>query len=177
MLWHPPLSFERIMSDFEIQLLSELRAIREAMQKIANTQSVTPSATISAPYVAVQPSPTHTPTAHPAVQPHAPQPVSNITNYYFGTPDGQGFDECNAMLDPNNPRILYVIEASGNQGRFYPLSRGFSRLKSNANSFLLPLCNLTTPLDELQSLDISPDKYGEVELKDGFWTVTKKCNI
>lgn len=158
------------MSAFETLLLNEIRAIREALQKIANTAPATSSTPASTSYVSTQPTPA------PAHQTHAQQSAANNT-YYFGTPDGQGFDECNAMLDPNNPRVLYVIEANGTQGRFYPLSRGFSRLKSNASSFLLPFCNLTTPLDELQSLDITPDKYGEVELKDGFWTVTKKCNI
>lgn len=167
------------MTDFESLLLNEIRAIREALQKIANTAHAPSPATASTPYVALQPipEPTPTPTPNPAPQSPISGLAANITCHYFGTPDGQGFDECNAILDPNNPRVLYVIEANGAQGRFYPLSRGFSRLKSNASSFLLPLCNLTTTLDELQSLDITPDRYGEVELKDGFWTVTKKCNI
>lgn len=173
------------MTEFETQLLNEMRAIRVAIDRIAGfapngTAPVVANEQHAAKQSAAVPAMTPQPSASAPTSPASvptPKSIDHVEYLYFGTPDGQGFDECNVMYDPNNPRVLYVIESIGIKGRFYPLGRGLSRLRSNASTFLLPLCNLSVPLDELQSLAVSPDNYGEVELKDGFWHVTKKCNI
>lgn len=169
------------MTDFESQLLMELHAIREALEKIAGNSSSNATANPLAQSVI---SPQTAPLSSPSTQSSpmtTTQPLPSggpVQRYYFGTPDGNGFEECNAMNDPDSIRILYVIETKdGKFGRFYPLERSMQRLKSNAQAFLLPLCNISKSLDELGAETITREQYGEVELENGFWKVTRKCSL
>lgn len=169
------------MTDFESQLLMELHAIREALEKIAENSSNNATANPLAQSVI---SPQTAPLSSPSTQSSpmtTTQPSSSggpVQRYYFGTPDGNGFEECNAMNNPDSIRILYVIETQDRKiGRFYPLERSMQRLKSNAHAFLLPLCNISKSLDELGAETISREQYGEVELENGFWKVTRKCDL
>lgn len=167
------------MTEFETQLLSELHAIRIGLEKyLGNTLNAFNASSITNRTASVQDIPQNN------LQENEPDMTSSqgsgksVIRYFFGTPDGDGFEECNAMNDPESIRILYVIETQdGVNGRFYPLGRSMSRLKSNAQAFLLPLCNISTSIDELGSGNIPQDQYGEVELKNGYWKVIRKCTL
>lgn len=173
-IWHPHASniYTR-MTEFEAQMLIELHAIRETLAQLVG-QVAESSNHYKAPVQS-----TNTTTQSLADTVSVQQAASiDVKRYYFGTPDGNGFEECNALPDPNSIRILYVVETTdGINGRFYPLERSMSRLKSNAQTFLLPLCNISKSLDELNSGAILPEQYGEVELENGFWKVTRKCTL
>ena len=74
--------------------------------------------------------------------------------------------------------MLYVVETvDGKNGRFYPLNKGWARLRSNASSFLLPLCELESSIEAISNLNISAADYGEVVLDSGTWNVIRKCII
>lgn len=169
------------MTDFESQLLMELHAIREALEKIAeNSLSNATANPLAQSVISPQTAPLSSPSTQssPMTITQSSSSDSPIQRYYFGTPDGNGFEECNAMENPESIRILYVIEThDGRNGWFYPLERSMQRLKSNAQSFLLPLCNISKSLDELGAETITREQYGEVELENGFWKVTRKCNL
>lgn len=168
------------MTDFESQLLMELRAIREALEQMVEKSSGMATTNTIGQSASVPPkSKTETPVAvQSVVNPNEQRLQSNgvVQRFYFGTPDGNGFEECNAMDDPDSIRILYVIETQdGVNGRFYPLGRSMSRLKSNAQAFLLPLCSISKSLDDLSAEAIPQNQYGEVQFENGFWKVVRKC--
>lgn len=160
------------MTEFEIQLLKELRAIREAIE----TLSVKPSSNNFSDSKTLQVE--ETPAMSKINQESMTNQEHGLKYHYFGTPDGSGFEEPNEIYEINSPKILYVIETvDGINGRFYPIGRSFSRLRSNAKSFLIPLCDFSIPLEEMDTLDVSKENYGEIVLKDGYWEVIRKCII
>ncbi|MDE7386943.1 MAG: hypothetical protein K2N28_07365 [Muribaculaceae bacterium] len=165
------------MTEFESQLLTELRGIRQVLEKMTGTSCVNNTPPIPTEY--------NCPPASPSTV-YQPDnlgyvPISeqkSLKKYFFGTPDGAGFEECNNLPSIDNPRVLYVVETTdGIHGRFYPLQQGLARMRTNANSFLLPLCELSKPLEQLDDIEISPESYGTVLLKDGYWIVEEKCRI
>ena len=162
------------MTEFELSLLSELRAIRVAIE-----QFLSGNANVSIPAKPIE----KTSLSQNQLQPQSAlnqqaKNESTITKYYFGTPDGLGFEQCNAVSDSDSPKVLYVIETTdGINGHFYPLNRGLARLRSNASAFLMPLCELSVPLETLDNLNIPASDYGEVILCDDYWKVTRKCVI
>lgn len=165
------------MTEFECQLLAEMRAIRVAIEKkcvegLKNEATYRKSRTI----INEEPIRNYEPSSE-LVNLHSQSGTfSNIRSYYFGTPDGAGFDENNTISDIDNPRVMYVVETmDGITGRFYPLSRSVARLRGNAKSFLLPLCELSDSIDFLDTINVTPDQYGEVTLVDGYWKVVRKC--
>lgn len=167
------------MTEFETQLLSELQSIRVAVEKIvSNPMNVAEISSVTTHTASMQDNQQSNVREVRPVQSLASALNRSVKRYFFGTPDGDGFEESNAMSDPESIRILYVVETQdGVNGRFYPLGRSMSRLKSNAQAFLLPLCNISTSLDDLGSDNIPQEKYGEVELKNGYWKVTRKCSL
>ncbi len=167
------------MTEFETQVLSELHAIRVAMEKIAcNQVNNIGVCSVTTPAASMQDNLQNTVLKDAPVESSSFVSNQSLKRYYFGTPDGDGFEECNAMSDPESIRILYVVETQdGVKGRFYPLGRSMARLKSNAQAFLLPLCNVSTSIEDLGSDNISQECYGEVELKNGYWKVTRKCSL
>lgn len=161
------------MNDFESKVLVELHAIRETLEKIAfkpssttNPESITSSVDRSVN------------TASNIVEQGGVNQGTSNKLYYFGTPDGDGFENCNAINDSEDSRILYAIETdNGINGKYYPIGRALSRLKSNASSLLLPMCELNTPIDSLENLSILPNNYGDIKLEEGFWKIVRKCTI
>ncbi len=161
------------MNEFESQILVELHAIRVALEQIVGNSKPLASSKSSIEPSMEKEGPNLRDESQSNTQLH-----SQVIRYYFGTPDGAGFEQCNAFTDSDSPKVLYVIEsADGINGRFYPLNRSFARLRSNANSFLMPLCEVVGSLDTLASLNLSTEDYGEVELADDYWKVTRKCII
>lgn len=163
------------MNEFESAVLEELHAMRIALENLSNRHEK----------VELNPIADYTPIVQATGQNGSnenqslPTLISNdVRRFFFGTPDGSGFEMSNALSDPDSPKILYVVEsADGKEGHFYPLNRSFSRLRSNANTFLLPLCDVSVPIEELSNLSLSPEQYGVVELIDGYWKVIRKCII
>lgn len=103
------------------------------------------------------------------------QPIKKM---YFSAPDENGFESMNAIPDALSPKNLYVIETNdGRNGRFYPLSSRLQRLRSNANAFLFPLCEIIGDLDEANSIEIDSSEYGLVILENGVWRLEKKCKV
>ncbi|MBD5358822.1 MAG: hypothetical protein HDR88_17845 [Bacteroides sp.] len=171
------------MTEFENKLLQQLEGIRIALEhianksnfratdfsnlKLSNQQEVVNDVVVN-----------NIDFEHKNSQLLMSQNDPSINRLFFGTPDGSGFDECNVINDPDSPKVLYVVETiDGINGKFYPLSKGYSRLKSNAKSFLLPLCELRSNLDSIENFNILPNDYGEIKLEDGYWNVKKKCII
>lgn len=159
------------MTVFETELLNEIKALRAAIERLIgspNTHAVAETKN--------EPDKVRLLNSQQAQSSQGTP--TNVTRYYFGTPDGSGFEQCNIVSDPDSPKALYVMETSdGKIGRFYPLAKSLSRLKSNAKSFLLPLCELMVTIDELESVATTPDKYGEAVFDGEFWSMTKKCQI
>lgn len=123
-----------------------------------------------------------------AAQPQAqPQPAeapaqaprnTQVTRLYFGEPDGAGFESNNYLNDANDGRVLYVVECtSPNEALFYPMQRSFHRLRANASTFLLPLCNVAGDVESANSFEVSPADYGMLRLEDGYWMMVKKCTV
>lgn len=120
-------------------------------------------------------------------QPAQPQPAAapaqaprntQVTRLYFGEPDGAGFESNNYLNDANDGRVLYVVECtSPNEASFYPMSRSFHRLRANASTFLLPLCNVAGDVESANSFEVSPADYGKLRLEDGYWMMVKKCTV
>lgn len=123
---------------------------------------------------AVQPQAQPQPAADPAQAPRNTQ----VTRLYFGEPDGAGFESNNYLNDANDGRVLYVLECtSPNEASFYPMSRSFHRLRANASTFLLPLCNVAGDVESANSFEVSPADYGKLRLEDGYWMMVKKCTV
>lgn len=123
---------------------------------------------------AVQPQVQPQPAADPAQAPRNTQ----VTRLYFGEPDGAGFESNNYLNDANDGRVLYVVECtSPNEASFYPMSRSFHRLRANASTFLLPLCNVAGDVESANSFEVSPADYGKLRLEDGYWMMVKKCTV
>lgn len=166
------------MTEFENKLLQQLDGIRIALEHIAekvnfNTIDFSNLKTLNGQQVTKD-----IVSENRNSQPPTSQNIPSINRLFFGTPDGAGFDECNVINDPDSPKVLYVVETiDGINGRFYPLSKGSARLKSNAKSFLLPLCELRSSLESIENFNIQPNDYGEIMLEDGYWNVKKKCII
>ena len=164
------------MTEFELQLLAELKSIRQILEKLTGTSNtnITPS-------ILVGDSPNTTPLTTPNITNVGEVPInthSTVKKFFFWTPDGAGFEECNNLPSIDNPRVLYVVETvDGIHGRFYPLQQGLARMRSNAGSFLLPLCQLSKPIEDLDHIVVSPESYGTVLLIDGYWRVEDKCKI
>ena len=168
------------MTEFEALYLEELHLIREALQIIAGNNTLDMRMTGTSVEKAQSSLSKDEDISQMQIQNQTNSFSENkrIKRYYFGTPDGTGFEDCNMIEDLDNPKVLYVLETEdGKNGKFYPLEKGLARFKNNAKSMLLPLCDLSIPIEELQSFNISLENYGEVKLENNFWIVKKKCVI
>lgn len=103
--------------------------------------------------------------------------TASYSPMYFGTPSGNGFED-SSQLQSSSVKCLYVIlRKSGIYARYYPLPEKLSRFKMNPTLLLTPVCTVVGEITEALSIEFTEDDFGELEYENGYWKVTKKCNV
>lgn len=123
--------------------------------------------------------PTSVKAEEPVSEPVKPQaPAAAFLPLYFGAPNGNGFETTDRLPSGDDARALYVVErVSETQAKFYPLTSKLQRLKSNAASFLLTMCDCNGDLENATEMIVSPQDYGTLSFADDFWELNTKCTV
>lgn len=169
--------------------IHELRELYKAPVATPPVTPVAPPAAEPAPRVEVPPvaspvtpvSDTVVPQSEPEQTATVAQPQPQPKSYpviFFGPPAGAGFEASFNLPSGTDPRALYAVErTSDTEAEFYPLSDRVHRLRSNASSFLLPLCEVKGDLDTATAFAVDPAHFGKLKLADGYWEMVSKCVV
>lgn len=171
--------FDAILKKIE-QLETEIKELRALYKAPAPVVEQAPKAVapVGAPVVETPVVSAAETVAAPVPEPEQqPQPKSYAI-LFFGPPAGAGFEASFSLPTGTDPRALYAIErTSDTEAFFYPLSDRFHRLRSNASSFLYPLCEVSGNLDSATAFSVQPSHFGKLRLVDGYWEMVSKCTI
>lgn len=154
----------------ELQKNAVVSSVPTIEEKVVPTVVAQP---VSQPPVQA-PSTVHETEAEPATPPR----TISYPPLVYGSPDGAGFEASDNLSGRDDNRALYVVERiSDTEANFYPLVDKFHRLRSNASSFFLPLCNVSGNLDSATTIEVVPAGYGKLKLTDGYWGMIEKCSV